>query len=296
MASRSPRPPAVRKTLKLYIGGAFVRSESGRTLLAAETQGPALSNLPRASRKDARDAVTHARSALQGWSRATPFLRGQILYRMAEMLQGREATFLTLLRGGGASEAAAKAEFEAALDVLISYAGWCDKYDAVFGGTNPVAAPFFNVSSLEPTGVVAVFLPTRWPLLGLAAATGAVLSGGNTGLVVAPPSAGEAALEFAEVLATSDLPGGAWNVLTGLHDELRDPVGGHRDINAFVVFEDRDPATRATLQRLAADSVARVATWPLAETLESAVSGLSNPWRGVELLETKTAWHPAGGR
>lgn len=289
----TPRP-TVMKTLKLYVGGAFIRSESGRVTPQLDHRGVHVAQLPMASRKDMRNAVVIARGAAPKWASTTPFLKSQILYRMAEMVQGRAATLeAVLVNTHGASTEEAAQELQDALDTIIYFAGWCDKYAATFGGTNPVAGPFLNVSTLEPMGVVAGFLPTKRPLLAAAAAIAIAASAGNTALWFAPPECGQLLLELGEVIATSDIPAGVVNLLVASPESLRDELGGHRDINAFVVH-GADPETREVLERKAADSIARVAVWPWTMEESDAAARLRSPWPAVKLMEVKTAWHPLG--
>jgi acyl-CoA reductase-like NAD-dependent aldehyde dehydrogenase len=259
----------VRKTYKLFIGGAFPRSESGRTYLA-EGQ-----NVARASRKDVRDAVRAARGAFKGWAGLTAYNRGQILYRVAEMLESRRADFASLTSG--------KKEVDAAIDRFVWYAGWADKLSQVLGGANPVAGPYFNFTVPEPTGVVGVIAPDEPPLLGLVTRLAPVLVGGNVAIVAASESRPLAAVELAEVLATSDVPGGVVNILTGHRRELAPVLASHMDVNAIdVAGADGEVGE---LERLAADNVKRV--------VHGAVDGQS-PWEIASFLELKTVWHPIG--
>ncbi|MEV4636220.1 aldehyde dehydrogenase family protein [Actinoplanes sp. NPDC049548] len=264
---------AVRKTYKLFIGGAFPRSESGRTYLVDGD------NVALASRKDARDAVLAARKAQPKWAGATAYNRGQVLYRVAEMLEARHAEFVA--RGVPA------AEVEAAVDRWVWYAGWADKIAQVHGGANPVAGPFFNISAPEPTGVVAVVAPPSF--LGLVSVIAPAIVTGNT--VVVLVAAPQAAITLAEVLATSDVPGGVVNILTGHAAETAPWLASHDDVNALDLTGVTDPALAAELERSAAGSLKRVVR-PPAEELDFA----SDPGLGAmtALLETKTVWHPKG--
>jgi acyl-CoA reductase-like NAD-dependent aldehyde dehydrogenase len=259
----------VRKTYKLFVGGAFPRSESGRTY-AAEGQ-----NVARASRKDLRDAVRAARSALAGWAGMTAYNRGQVLYRVAEMLESRRAEFAEL--AGGA------AEVDAAVDRFVWYAGWADKLPQVLGSANPVAGPYFNFTVPEPTGVVGVLAPEEPPLLGLVTRLAPVLVGGNVAVVVASESRPLAAIELAEVLATSDVPGGVVNVLTGYRRELAPVLASHLDVNALDLAGADGGA--AELERLAAENVKRVVRGQ---------PDVQSPWEIAAFLELKTVWHPIG--
>jgi len=259
----------VKKTYKLYIGGAFPRSESGRTY---EAEGQ---NVARASRKDARDAVRAARAAFPAWSGMTAYNRGQVLYRLAEMMEAR-ATDLERACSG-------RKEVEAAIDRVVWYAGWADKLAQVLGSSNPVAGPYFDFTVPEPTGVVAVLAPAEPPLGGLVSRIVPPLVGGNTVVAVASEAHPLAAIELAEALATSDLPAGAVNLLTGFRDELAPWLAGHMDVNA-IDLTGAD-GTTAELQRLAAENVKRV--------VRSSPDAQS-PWEIEAFLELKTVWHPIG--
>jgi acyl-CoA reductase-like NAD-dependent aldehyde dehydrogenase len=259
----------VRKTYKLFVGGAFPRSESGRTY---EAEGQ---NVARASRKDVRDAVRAARSAFPGWAGTTAYNRGQVLYRVAEMLEGRRAQF---------AEVAANAkEVDAAVDRIVWYAGWADKLPQVLGGANPVAGPYFNFTVPEPTGVVGVLAPEEPPLLGLVTRLAPVIVGGNAAVVIASESRPLAAIELAEVLATSDVPGGVVNILTGYRRELAPVLASHMDVNALDLA-GADGGS-AELERAAADNVKRVV---------HGAADVQSPWEIAAFLELKTVWHPIG--
>jgi acyl-CoA reductase-like NAD-dependent aldehyde dehydrogenase len=259
----------VRKTYKLFIGGAFPRSESGRTY---EAEGQ---NVARASRKDARDAVRAARAAQPGWAAATAYNRGQVIYRLAEMVESR-AEELAGLCGG-------RAEVEAAIDRIVWYAGWADKLSQVLGGSNPVAGPYFNFTVPEPTGVVAVLAPEEPPLLGLLTRIIPPLVGGNAVVVVASETRPLAAVELAEAIATSDVPGGVVNLLTGSAAELGPWLASHMDVNAIDLAGANGDA--AELERLAADNVKRVV---------HGGADTQSPWEIASFLELKTVWHPMG--
>jgi acyl-CoA reductase-like NAD-dependent aldehyde dehydrogenase len=259
----------VKKTYKLFVGGAFPRSESGRTYLA-EGQ-----NVARASRKDLRDAVRVARSALPKWAGMTAYNRGQILYRIAEMMEARRGEFAELSTGGP--------EVERAIDRFVWYAGWADKLAQVIGSSNPVAGPYFNFTVPEPTGVVGILAPEEPPLLGLVSRLAPALVGGNTVVAVASETHPLAAVELAEVLATSDVPGGAVNLLTGLRGELAPVLAAHMDVNALdVTGADGDVRE---LERAAAENVKRI--------VRGSTDGQS-PWEAAAFLELKTVWHPIG--
>lgn len=282
---------AVRKTYKLFVGGAFPRSESGRSYAVTSSKGDFLANAARASRKDARDAVSAARKAFSGWSGATAYNRGQILYRIAEMLEGRRAQFVAeVVDADGVSAKKAGELVDAAVDRLVWYAGWSDKIGAVLGSANPVAGPYFNLSSPEPTGVVAVVAPPMGPLLGLVSVIAPVIVTGNTCVVVASERAPLPAITLAEVLATSDLPGGVVNILTGSSAEIAPWLAGHMDVNG-IDLTGADPDLAVTCEELAAENLKRVLRPPAGR-----VDWLADP--GIErmsaFLETKTVWHPIG--
>lgn len=282
-----PARLAVRKTYKLFIGGAFPRSESGRSYVVHDAKGGFWANASQASRKDARDAVSAARKAFGGWSGRTPYNRGQILYRIAEMLEGRRAQFIEELRTAGAGKAAATAEVDAAIDRWVWYAGWADKLGAVTGSANPVAGPFFNFSTPEPMGVVAVIAPDS-PLLGLVSVVAPVIVSGNTCVVVASEPAPLTAITLAEVLATSDLPGGVVNILTGRRAELAPWLAAHMDVNA-VDLAGAPADLVPSLEEAAAGNLKRVLR-PGAEDW-TADPGIR---RMTAFVETKTVWHPVG--
>jgi acyl-CoA reductase-like NAD-dependent aldehyde dehydrogenase len=259
----------VRKTYKLFVGGAFPRSESGRTY---EAEGQ---NVARASRKDARDAVVAARKAQPGWAGATAYNRGQVLYRLAEMMETRAADLAAVCSG--------KKEVEAAIDRVVWYAGWADKLAQVLGSSNPVAGPYFNFTFPEPTGVVAILAPDEPPLGGVVARLAPALVGGNAVVLVASETHPLAAIELAEAIATSDVPGGVVNILTGHRDELAPILAGHMDVNALDLTGANGQSPE--LERLAADNVKRVVHGSADE---------QSPWAIASFLELKTVWHPIG--
>jgi acyl-CoA reductase-like NAD-dependent aldehyde dehydrogenase len=264
----------VRKTYKLYIGGAFVRSESGRTDLVGDF------NLPRGSRKDVRDAVAAARKAARPWAARTAYNRGQILYRAAEALESR------------AGELGDRDEVDAAVDVLVHYAGWTDKIASVLGGVNPVAAPFLSFSLPEPTGVVGVLAPDAPALLGLVAELAPALAAGNTVVAILSPSRPIPGLDLAEVLGVSDVPAGVVNLLTGSLDRTAATLASHMDVNAIDLTGLAADAEQATaLEVEAAANLKRVRRAPAAEPDWSEDPGLD---RMTDVLETKTVWHPIG--
>ncbi|HUG63859.1 MAG TPA: aldehyde dehydrogenase family protein [Gaiellaceae bacterium] len=260
---------SVKKTYKLYIGGAFTRSESGRTF---EADGH---NVARASRKDARDAVRSARSALAGWSGLTAYNRGQVLYRLAEMMEARASDLEQACTG--------RDEVESAIDLTVWYAGWADKIAQVLGSSNPVAGPYFDFTIPEPTGVVAILAPSEPPLLGLLSRMLPALVGGNTVVTVAGEANAIAAFELSEALATSDFPSGSVNVLTGFADELAPWLAGHMDVNAIDLTGVE--SSTAELERAASENVKRV--------VRSSADARS-PWEIAAFLELKTVWHPIG--
>ena len=281
----------VRKTYKLFIGGTFPRSESGRSYAVTDRRGNFLANAALASRKDARDAVVAARKAVPAWAGATPYNRGQILYRIAEMMEGRRAQFGAEVGAGeGISAGRAAAAVDAAIDRWVWYAGWADKIAQVRGSSNPVAGPYFNFSVPEPTGVVAVLAPPESSLLGLVSVVAPVIVGGNTTVVVAAEERPLPAITLAEVLATSDLPGGVVNVLTGRVAEVAPWLASHMDVNG-IDLTGAPVALAADLERAAAGNLKRVLRG----------SAVSESWadhpgvdRLVAFLETKTVWHPVG--
>ncbi len=277
---------AVPKTYKLYIGGKFPRSESGRTYEVRSAKGDFLANASLASRKDARDAVVAARSALSGWAGATAYNRGQVLYRIAELLEGRRAQFveeIVLLEGVSAS--AAQAQVDEAIDRWVWYAGWTDKHAQVAGNANPVAGPYFNISVPEPTGVVAVIAPQDSSLLGFVSAVAPPLVAGNTVVVVASEKLPLSAISLAEVLATSDVPGGVVNVLTGSPAEIAPWLAAHADVNALDLV-GAGALDWIDLEIAAADTLTRVL--PPEEGPGAAAPTLD---RITAFTETKTVWH-----
>ena len=259
----------VKKTYKLYIGGEFPRSESGRTYEAQDA------NVARGSRKDLRDAVRAARAALAGWSGMTAYNRGQVVYRIAEMLEARRAEFADLTSGPN--------EVDRSIDRLVWYAGWADKLPQVLGSSNPVAGPYFNFTLPEPTGVVGILAPDEPALEGLVSRVAPAIVGGNATVVVASESSPLAAVELGEVLATSDVPGGVVNLLTGHREELAPWLAGHMDVNAIDLAGADGEGDE--LERLAAENVKRVV---------HGKPDQQSPWDIADFLELKTVWHPIG--
>ncbi|SOC48998.1 Aldehyde dehydrogenase family protein [Blastococcus aggregatus] len=282
---------AVRKTYKLYVNGAFPRSESGRTYEVTDAKGHFLANAAEASRKDARDAVVAARGAFAKWSGATAYNRGQVLYRVAEVMEGRHVQFCEEVAAGeGLSASKARAAVDAAIDRWVWYAGWTDKLAAVLGGANPVAGPYFDFSTPEPTGVVAVLAPQQSSLLGLVSVLAPVLATGNTAVVVTSKERPLPAVTLGEVLATSDVPGGVVNLLTGDAGELGTWLAEHADVDAIDLTGA--PSHRAMeFEREAAGTIKRVLRPPVTEPDWTADPGLA---RMTPFLETKTVWHPIG--
>jgi acyl-CoA reductase-like NAD-dependent aldehyde dehydrogenase len=278
----------VKKTYKLFIGGKFPRSESGRSYQVNDHKGNHLANASLASRKDVRDAVVAARAAQPGWAAATAYNRGQVLYRIAEMLEGRREQFVTEIRElTGKSERQANQEVDAAIDSFVWHAGWTDKIDAVAGSMNPVAGPFFNISTNQPTGVVGAFAPQDSALVGFVNTIAPAIVSGNTIVVVTSEKLSLPALSFAEVLATSDLPGGVVNILAGKESELSSWLVSHMDVNAV----DLEGASNLKeLEILAADTVKRVVRKGSYQRLGSKGS-LQHI---LDYMEIKTVWHPKG--
>jgi acyl-CoA reductase-like NAD-dependent aldehyde dehydrogenase len=280
----------VRKTYKLYVGGKFPRSESGRSYEVSDAKGRFLANPAQASRKDARDAVVAARGAFAGWSGATAYNRGQVLYRVAELLEGRRAQFAAEVAAAeGVTPRRAESLVDAAIDRWVWYAGWSDKVAQVHGSANPVAGPYFNFSVPEPTGVVATVAPQDSSLLGLVSVLAPAIVTGNTVVAIASEARPLPAVTLAEVLATSDVPGGVINLLTGLTAELAPPLAAHMDVNALDLAGVADPGAVAELERSAAENLKRVLR-PADEDWTAAPSLT----RMLALLEVKTVWHPVG--
>jgi acyl-CoA reductase-like NAD-dependent aldehyde dehydrogenase len=282
---------SVRKTYKLYVGGKFPRSESGRSYPVTDAKGRFVANAAQASRKDVRDAVVAARKAVAGWSGATAYNRGQVLYRVAELLEGRRAQFVDEVHTGeGISRAKAEPIVDAAIDRWVWYAGWSDKIGQIAGNANPVAGPYFNLSTPEPTGVVGVLAPQASSLLGLVSVLAPAIVTGNTVVVAASEQRPLPAVTLGEVLATSDVPGGVVNVLTGHTAELAPWLAAHMDVNAIdLVGAPEEQVT--SLEEAAADNLKRVLRRPADEPQWTAEPGIE---RMLAYLETKTVWHPIG--
>ena len=280
---------AVAKTYKIYIGGKFPRTESGRYFTLNDSNGAVIANMCRGSRKDFRNAVVAARKAQPGWARASAYLRGQILYRIAEMLEGRREQFIAELLQQGSTQRAAEAEVDTSVDRLIYFAGWTDKYQQVFSAVNPVNSSHFNFSVLEPTGVVSILAPDSSSLLGLISNIAPAIAGGNTCVVLASQSKPLCAVSFAEVLHASDVPGGVVNILTGFRTELTEHFASHMDVNA-IVYCDGGKAVAQNVQELAADNIKHV----IARTRVDWSGDAENPYLIRDTQEVKTTWHPIG--
>ena len=281
----------VKKTYKLYIGGSFPRSESGRSYVVNDAKGNLLANAAQASRKDARDAVLAARHAFGGWSSKTAYNRSQVVYRIAEVLEGRRDQFVAELRATeGTTAAKANTVVDAAIDRLVWYAGWADKITQVVSSANPVAGPYFNSSSPEPTGVVAVVAPSG-PLLALVSVIAPIIVTGNTCVVIASEAHPLTSITLGEVMATSDLPGGVVNMLTGSVAEISPWLASHMDVNGIDLTGVTDVELATSLEVAAADNLKRVRRAP-----EVPVDWLATPGidRLTDWLETKTVWHPIG--
>ena len=289
MAESEKRLP-VAKTYKIYIGGKFPRTESGRYFALQNKKGAVIANVCRGSRKDFRNAVVEARKAQAGWAGASAYLRGQILYRIAEMLEGRKQQFIAELVLQGGAKRAAMREVDESIDRLIYYAGWADKYQQVFSAVNPVSSSHFNFSVLEPTGVVSMIAPDESGLIGLVSNIATIIVGGNSCVVLASEEKPLCAISFAEVLHASDVPAGVVNILTGFRSELTEQFASHMDVNAVVYCDGGKKAAR-TIQELAAENIKRViprqsVNWMSMEA--------ASPYQIRDTQEVKTTWHPIG--
>lgn len=295
----APSRVEIKKTYKLYIGGKFPRSESGRSYevyAGGGTSGAFLANAAQGSRKDARDAVVAARKAVDGWAGTTAYNRGQVLYRVAEVMEGRRAQFAAEVRASeGVSERQAEALVAQAIDRWVWYAGWSDKYAQVLGGLNPVAGPYFDISAPEPTGVVAVLAPQASSLLGLVSVLAPVVVSGNTAVVLSSEQRPLPAITLSEALATSDVPGGVVNIITGRTAEVAPWLASHRDVNA-IDLAGADGVVWGDLEKAAAENLKRVVrpagTGP--EAVEADWTATPDLSRLTAFLETKTVWHPKG--
>ncbi len=275
---------AVRKTYKLYIGGKFPRTESGRYYPLYDPEGKLLANVCQGSRKDFRNAVVAARKAQVGWSAATAYLRSQILYRIAEMLEGRAGQLRDELVSLGSTPRSAEKEVMTAVDTLVYFAGWADKYSQVFSTVNPVASSHFNFSMPEPTGVIAIFAPQETGLSGLVGAIAPVICGGNSCVTLASETRALPAITFGEILNSSDVPGGVVNLLTGSVEELLPHMSSHMDVNG-VAYYGEDAQAIQVIQANAALNIRRVGIY---DTVKE------DPYRIMTFMETKTTWHPVG--
>jgi len=283
-----PKRLEVLKTYKIYIGGQFPRTESGRYYVATNAKGEQLANVCLSSRKDFRDAVVAARNAFKGWSAKAAFNRGQILYRIAEMLEGRKAQFIEELIKQDVPKPQAQKEVNLSIDRLIYYAGWCDKYQQLFGTVNPVASSHFNFSVPEPTGVVAVIASQNTSLIGLVSAIAPVIAGGNTCIVLASETKPLCAITFAEVINSSDVPGGVVNILTGKVSELHSHFATHMDVNA-VVYCGENVDIQKEIQQKAAGNVKRVHVYKNVKWFSDKAQ---SPYYILDAQEIKTTWHP----
>lgn len=281
----------VKKTYKMYIGGDFPRSESGRTYKVTNSDGDLIANACRGTRKDFRNAVVTARGAVNGWSSRSAYNRSQILYRIAEMLEDRREQFMRELGPIGFSTAEAEADINASIDRLIYYAGWADKYQQVFGTVNPVASAHFNFSMLEPMGVIAAFAPEKSPLLGLVSTIAPIIVGGNTCVVLASEEHPLPAISFAEVLNSSDVPGGVVNILTGFREELAEHFSTHMDVNAMIYSDALPQEMKKLIDENASVNVKRIVKKTITDWYADEAQ---SPYFITNFQETKTTWHPVG--
>lgn len=281
---------AVAKTYKIYIDGKFPRTESGRYFTLEDKKGAVIANICRGSRKDFRNSVVAARKAQPGWAKASAYLRGQILYRIAEMLEGRREQFVAELKLQGIADRAAQKEVDASIDRLIYFAGWADKYQQVFSAVNPVSSSHFNFSVLEPTGVVSIIAPNESGLLGLVSNLAPTIVGGNTCVILASEKMPLCAVSFAEVLHASDVPAGVVNILTGFRAELTGQFASHMDVNA-IVFCDGGKSVAKDVQEAAADNIKRVIS---RRRVDWSAASSQHPYLIRDTQEVKTTWHPIG--
>ena len=286
-----PRLP-ITKTPKVYVGGAFIRSESARTFPLADAAGKFFANIPQCTRKDLRNAVEAAAKAGPGWAKRTPYNRGQIIYRLAEMLEARHADMADALAVGGATKTAAAREIAASIERLIHYAGWADKYEQVLGNVNPVASPHFNFTVTEPMGIVGLLAPEEAPLLALLSLVAPVITSGNTAVALASSARPYPAIVLGEMLATSDLPGGVVNLLTGFRKEMVPTFASHTHLRAIGGVANADE--RKALQLAAADSVKRVKLRKAEEPTDWFSERAQGLYELRDFLEFKTTWHPIG--
>lgn len=289
-AQKDKQRLAVAKTYKIYIDGKFPRTESGRYFTLENAKGKVIANMCRGSRKDFRNSVVAARKAQPGWARASAYLRGQILYRVAEMLEGRSEQFVNELVQQGNTQRQAQKEVEASIDRLIYYAGWADKYQQVFSAVNPVASSHFNFSVLEPMGVISIIAPDDSGLIGLVSNIAPAMVGGNCCVVLASEQQPLCAVSLAEVLHASDVPAGVVNLLTGLRSELTEQFASHMDVNA-VAYCDGGRKVATTVQALAADNIKSVISRQRMDWLSD---DTASPYLIRDTQEVKTTWHPIG--
>ena len=289
MATAAKRLP-VAKTYKIFIGGKFPRTESGRYFALEDHKGAVIANMCLGSRKDFRNSVVAARKAQTAWAGASAYLRGQILYRIAEMLEGRKEQFIAELVLQGNTRRAAEREVDQSIDRLIYYAGWSDKYQQLFSAVNPVSSSHFNFSVLEPTGVVAMIAPNDSGLIGLVSNIAPIIVGGNTCVVLASEEQPLCAVSFAEVLQASDVPAGVVNILTGFRSELTEQFASHMDVNAVVYCDGGKKAAR-TIQTLAAENIKRVIA---RQRVNWMLDDAASPYEIRDTQEVKTTWHPIG--
>ena len=278
----------VLKTYKIYIGGQFPRTESGRYYIATNSKGEQLANVCLSSRKDFRDAVVSARSAYKGWSARAAFNRGQVLYRIAEMLEGRKAQFIDELMKQDVPKPQAQKEVNVSIDRLLYYAGWCDKFQQIFSSVNPVASSHFNFSVPEPTGIVTAIAPQDSSLIGLVSVIAPIIAGGNVCIVLASESKPLCSVSFAEVINSSDVPGGVVNILTGKPSELFPHFASHMDVNA-VIYCENDELVQKEIQQKAAGNVKRVLLYKNINWLSEKAQ---SPYYILDVEEIKTTWHP----
>ncbi|MBL7764539.1 MAG: aldehyde dehydrogenase family protein [Chitinophagaceae bacterium] len=278
---------SIQKTYKIFIGGQFPRTESGRFYPVYNSGKELLANMCLSSRKDFRNAVVAARKAFGGWSSKSAFNRGQILYRIAEMMEGRKHQFIAEIMSQGSTQKQAEQEVQTAIDRCVYYCGWCDKYQQLFSAVNPVASAHFNFSVPEPTGVVSIIAPENTSLLGLVSVILPVIAGGNVCVVLASESKPLCSITLAEVLATSDLPGGVVNVLTGQLKELHTHMASHMDVNAVVYARENRTEIKA-MAELCSLNVKRFFHW----NHDWKLSSSENPYLILDLQEIKTTWHP----
>jgi aldehyde dehydrogenase (NAD+) len=282
----------ITKTPKVYVGGAFIRSESARTFPLKDAAGNFYANIPQCTRKDLRNAVEAAAKAGPGWAKRTPYNRGQIIYRLAEMIEARKADMADALAVGGASKSAAGKEITATIDRLIYYAGWADKYEQVLGNVNPVASPHFNFTVTEPMGIVGILAPEEAPLLALVSLIAPVITSGNTVVALASTAQPYPAIVLGEMLATSDLPGGVVNLLTGYRKEMVPTFATHTHLRAIAGVANADE--RKALKLGAAESVKRVKLLKAEEPVDWFSDKAQGLYEMRDTLEFKTTWHPIG--